>query len=145
MGLQESVWRESWMTEEECQRMRRFAASIRRLFKTKGVQETPLLALRVIDVGIHSLLARRLERVLEPSVKENGEVSLDISGPQADHIGKIRERLRKAIRELEDACTRLGSPIDVGIADQLLPLVRETQQLLQSNPSASEFLDNPTR
>ena len=135
MRLQETSWREVWMTEDECQNMRRFMAAIRRLFKAKGVQETPLLALRVIDVGIHCLLTRRLELVLTPCVKDTGEVTLDISGPQADHIGKTRERLRKAIRELEDACSRLGSPIDIGLADQLLPLIRETQDLLHGIPT----------
>ena len=136
MRLHETCWRETWMTEEERQIMRRFMAAIRRLFKVKGVRETPLLALRVIDVGIHCLLTRRLELVLMPCVKDTGEVTLDISGPQADHIGKTRERLRKAIRELEDACARLGSPIDVGLADRLLPLVRETQDLLHGRFTA---------
>lgn len=133
MRLHETCWRETWMTEEERKLMRSLMAAIRRLFKEKGVQETPLLAMRVIDLGIHFLLSRRLELVLTPGVKDTGEVTLDISGPQADHIGKTRERLRKAIRELEDACSRLGSPIDIGLADKLLPLVLETQELLHGS------------
>jgi hypothetical protein len=120
------------MTEEERRMMRRFMAAIRRLFKAKGVQETPLLAIRVIDVGIHFLLARRLELGLTPTEKENGKVVLDVTGAMADYIGKTRERLRKAVRELEDACSRLGTPVDVGIADELLPLVRATKDLLQN-------------
>jgi len=133
MRLQETAWREPWMTEEERRIMGYFMVLIRRLFKARGIQDTPLIALRAIDVGIHCLLVRRLELVLTPTVKENGEITLDISGAMADHIGKTRERLRKAIRELEDACARLGSPVDVGIADQLLPLVRETRDLLQNH------------
>ncbi len=138
MWLKESAWREGWMTEKERRMMRRFMAAIRRLFKARGVQETPLLAIRVIDVGIHSLLARRLELGLMPTVKENGEVALDVTGAMADHIGKTRERLRKAVRELEDACTRLGAPVDVGIAEKLLPLVRQTRELLQYGPPEEE-------
>lgn len=134
MRLHESCWREGWMTKEEHQVMRQFMNAIRRFFKARGVQETPLLAMRVIDVGIHALLARRLELALTPTENESGEVVLDITGPIADHIGKTRERLRKSIRELEDACARLGVPVDVGIADQLLPLVRETQDLLHNTP-----------
>lgn len=134
MRLHESCWRENWMTREEHQVMRKFMTTIRRFFKARGVQETPLLAMRVIDVGVHVLLARRLELALTPTENESGEVVLDITGPMADHIGKTRERLRKSIRELEDACARLGVPVDVGIADQLLPLVRETQDLLHNTP-----------
>ena len=134
MRLHESCWREDWMTREEHQVMRKFMATIRRFFKARGLQETPLLAMRVIDVGVHVLLARRLELALTPTENESGEVVLDITGPMADHIGKTRERLRKSIRELEDACARLGVPVDVGIADQLLPLVRETQDLLHNTP-----------
>ena len=134
MRLQETAWREKWMTDEECRIMNYFMKLMRKLFKAKGVQDTPLIALRVIDVGIHHLLARRLELALMPIVKENGEVALDISGATADHIGKTRERLRKAIRELEDACARLGSQVDMGLAEQLLPLIRETQDLLHNPP-----------
>lgn len=134
MRLHESCWREAWMTEDERRIMRQFMAAIRRFFKARGVQETPLLALRVIDLGIHGLLVRRLESALSPTIEENGEVTMTVSGPTADHIGKARERLRKSIRELEDACARLGSPVDVGLADELLPLVRKTKALLHKRP-----------
>ncbi|HDP35544.1 MAG TPA: hypothetical protein ENN29_10595 [Candidatus Hydrogenedentes bacterium] len=130
MRLQENYWREPWMTEEEYLYMKRLLASLRRLFKTSGVRESPLVCLRAVDVGVHCLLARRLEQGLTPAAKENGEAVLDVSGALADHIGKTRERLRKAIRELEDACTRLGAPLDTGLAEQMLPLVRKTQDLL---------------
>ncbi len=133
MGLQERLWREAWMTPDEAAAMKRLMAALRRLLKTRGVQESPLLHLRMIDVGIHHLLARRLELGLMPREDADGTVALEVSGTLADQIGKTRERLRKAIRELEDACARLGTPIDVGIADQLLPLVRETQDLLHGD------------
>ncbi len=132
MRLQETAWREPWMTEEERRIMGYFMVLMRRVFKARGIQDTPLIALRVIDVGIHCLLIRRLELALIPTVKEDGEVTLDITGAAADHIGKTRERLRKAIRELEDACARLGSPVDIGIADKLLPFVREARDLIQN-------------
>ncbi len=130
MRLQESVWREEWMTDEERVAMRRLITSVRRLFKARNVQESPLLTLRVVDVGVHYLLARRLERGLTPRVNDDGAAALDISGALADHIGKTRERLRKAIRELEDACARLGAPVDVGVADAMAPVARETRDLL---------------
>ena len=123
---------EPWMTLGERRRTRKFIAALKRLFSGCGVEETPLLVLRVEDVAIHYLLVRRIEEGLAPA-SDNAEGAVSgCSGALADQIGKSRERLRKAIRELEDACARLGRPIDVGIADQLLPLVRQTGDLLHN-------------
>ncbi len=136
MRLNEIARGEAWMNEEERQIMKRLVAAIRRLFRARGVGESPLLGMRVADVGVHCLIARRLELGLTPRVDEEGQVCQEISGAQADQIGKARERLRKAIRELEDACARLGTPVDQGLADQLLPAMRKTQDLLH-NPEAA--------
>ncbi len=136
MRLQEDHWRAAWMTDEECVVMRRLVAAVRRMFKAYGVQASPLVSLRVMDVGVHYLLARRLELHLTPRDDDTGAEGLLVSGSVADHIGKTRERLRKAIRELEDACARMGTPVDVGIADKVLPLVRETRDLLHDQKMA---------
>jgi hypothetical protein len=118
------------MTDEERLAVKRFVAEVRRMFAARGVRESPLLTLRVADVGIHWLLAMRLERGLMPEEDGPDANAVELSGALADQIGKARERMRKSIRELEDACTRLGTPIDVGIADRMLPMVRETKDLL---------------
>ena len=102
-------------------------SAVKRLFLERGVEETPFLALRVADVAIHHLLVRRLEANLRPNAEASGA---PISAALADQIGKARERLRKTIRELEDACARLGRPLDIGYADAVLPLVRQTADLL---------------
>ena len=138
MRLQERDWRVAWMTDEERLAMKRFMASVRRLFKARNVQESPLLTLRVVDVGVHYLLARRLETALSPRVDDEGAAVLEISGALADQIGKTRERLRKAIRELEDACARLGAPVDVGIADEVAPMARATRDLLHGQADGSD-------
>jgi hypothetical protein len=123
---------ELWMTEEERQRQRRFAGVMKKFLKHHGVADSPLLCLRVNDVAMQWLLVRRLENSLaETSHPPEGELPL-VPTTLADHIGKGRERLRKAIRELEDACARLGTPIDSGLADQLAPLMRETRELMDA-------------
>ena len=119
-----------WLTREERIYIRKFLGAIQQLFISSGVKDTPLLALRVVDVAVHLLLSRRQERALIPEEKCDG--TPELSGALADQIGKGRERLRKAIKELEEACARLGSPVDTGIAGQLLPLVRQTSDLLQN-------------
>ncbi len=130
MHLKNLARGDSWMTPDERRHVKKFVAAIARLFSGYGVEETPLLTLRVGDVAIHHLLVRRLEKGLAPVVDNQGERVAELSGALADQIGKGRERLRKAVRELEDACARLGRPIDVGLADRMLPLVRKTQDLL---------------
>lgn len=124
---------EVWMTDEERLAMKQFIGGMRRMFAARKVEESPLLTLRVADVGIHWLLARRLERGLILDRDDSGDRPVEFSGSLADQIGKARERMRKAVRELEDACARLGAPIDVGIADNMLPMVRKTSDLLHDS------------
>lgn len=135
MKLSEAARSERWMTKEERAVMKRFVAAVRRMFVERGVRESPLLALRVSDVGVHWLLNRRLEQSLLPDDAMDGAPP-ELSGALAEQIGKARERTRKAIRDLEDACARLGAPIDVGVADKMLPLVRKTRDLLHDKEAA---------
>ncbi len=116
--------------------MKRFIAQVRRMFDARGVGESPLLTLRVSDVGIHWLLVLRLERGLMSEQDGPDADAAVLSGALADQIGKARERMRKSIRDLEDACARLGTPIDVGVADRMLPMVRKTKDLLHGEEVA---------
>ena len=43
---------------------------------------------------------------------------------------KTLEKWRKAMNELEDVCAKAGTPIDVGVADKMKPLLRETQGVM---------------
>ena len=135
MRSQEAVRGEPWMTSPERTRTRKFVIAVRQFLKRRGVEDSPLLALRINDLCVHWLLVQRQEVGLMTT--ETGEVPL-LGGALADQIGKGRERLRKSIRELEDACARLGKPIDVGIAEQLLPMVEKTRDLLQDEPLPPE-------
>jgi len=121
---------ESWMTEEERLLIRKFTRSLRALLSSRGVEETPLAALRMADVAIHLLLAKRLETALTPGADMQAATP-GITGTLAEQVSKGRERLRKAVRELEDACARVGKPLDKGLAEEMLPLVRKTGDMLQ--------------
>jgi myo-inositol-1-phosphate synthase len=129
-----------WLTPEERVYIRKFLGAVHQLFLSSGVKDSPLLALRVVDVAVHLLLSRRQERALIPEEKCDG--TPELSGALADQIGKGRERLRKAIKELEEACARLGSPVDTGIAGQMLPLVRQTSDLLHHTAPPAEDGDD---
>ena len=156
MHLKKAEWCESWMTDEEKRIMKKQMAAMRRLFIKGGIPESPFISMRAIDIGIHHLMVRRLEKTLAPTINEDGETTSDINSALAEQIGKTRERLRKSMRELEEACARLGKPVQIGLADRLLPLVRETQHILhsdiwkQDNPvpdsllNTSDILDDTT-
>lgn len=122
--LKQGEW---WMDEGERRQAREFINRMMKLFQGAGVLETPLLALRVQDLLVHWILAQRLERALLLSPEETpAEKALAAA---ADAIGKNRERIRKAMKELEEYCQKAGTPIDRGIADEMKPILEKTRDL----------------
>jgi hypothetical protein len=115
---------ETWMSTDELELNLQLVRGVEQLLKNRGVAESPLLVLRVDDIVVSWLLTRRLEAGLGPG--DDGEVPRT-SASQADAIGKSRERLRKAIKELEEYCERAGTPIDTGLADRMKPVIQEVQ------------------
>jgi len=115
---------ETWMSEEELELNRQLVRGVEQLLNDRGVAENPLLVLRVDDIVVSWLLTRRMEAGLGPG--DDGEVPRT-GASQADAIGKSRERLRKAIKELEEYCERAGTPIDTGLADRMKPVIQEVQ------------------
>lgn len=120
--------------------LRLFGRELEGMLRKHGVEPTPLLAIRVEDVVASWLTARRLEDAL----CEDGASGLDEARtargaaaapgglvraphPLLEAAGKARERLRKALKELEDACTagrgdeKLGA---AGLAEEVRPLLR---------------------
>ncbi len=49
----------------------------------------------------------------------------------AEAVGKARERMRKAMKELEDFCDRAGKPIEEGLADTVKPIMKKTEGLAE--------------
>ena len=122
-----------WMTSEESALTGVLAKSMADDFARHGVADSPLLAMRAEDVIVSYLHVRRVEAPLkQPESDQSG------NPPDAKTIvalietaGKARERLRKAMKELEDACAKAGTPIDGGIADQMKPLLKQAEGVLE--------------
>ena len=95
-----------------------------RVFTENGVAVTPLLVLRTEDLVLASLALRR---VLDGFAGDTAELTA------ADHelLNKAVERRRKAVRELEDACQRAGTPLDKGLADEMAPLIEQAEGVLE--------------
>lgn len=122
MNLRELARGEPWMTEEEQRLNRRFVRGMRALFEEHGVGDSPLLALRVGDVAVSYVLVRRLEALLDGNEGETPDAVVE-------KVSRARERMRKAMKELEEACAKQGTPIDTGLADLMKPLLVKAKGL----------------
>ena len=114
---------------------RRFAEAMLTLFEEAGVAPSPLIMLRVDDVLSSYLVARRLEEALwqaDAEETETGRGRAASFAAAAEPLAKARERLRKAMKELEDLCTKAGTPIDAGLAAHVAPLLEKTRGVLEA-------------
>jgi hypothetical protein len=122
-----------WMTAKECAVTGAFVAEMDATFEAGAVVVTPLMVLRTEDVLVSHLMVQRIEQDLA----EDGDPDMDPKEQRArplaliEAAGKARERLRKAMKELEDACTKAGTPIDTGLADRMRPLLQQTEGTIE--------------
>lgn len=124
---------EPWMTSQEHDLNRDLIRAIAEFLAAAGVPETALVALRVNDVAATWLLVRRLETVLTPA---QGEPAPCPTSAQADAIGKCRERLRRAIKELEECCARTGTPVRQGLVEHMHQTIQKVEAPGPVNESA---------
>jgi hypothetical protein len=124
MDTKEACRGEPWMTKGEKKAVAKFLKRMQKLFRQRNVAETPLLAMRLNDVIVSFLLTRRAEQELATDPLEPGQLHKIL-----DTTGKIRERLRRSMKDLEDACANAGTPIEPGLADRMKPLILRAQGL----------------
>jgi hypothetical protein len=113
-----------------------------RVFKRHGVEQTPLIHLRLEDMLATYLLVRRLEAALFRS--DLFDSSNDFPDrttaagrrsalhPLIEAVGKTRERLRKAVKEFEEVLAAAGTPINQGFADKMKPIIKKAQGVLEA-------------
>jgi hypothetical protein len=116
MNLTTLAHGEPWMTPQEHDLNREFIRATIDYLASRNVPESPLITLRVNDVIVTWLLARRLETALTPP--EDGTTPCPTLA-QAGAIGKCRDRLRRALKELEACCPRNTGPNGPGLTDRM--------------------------
>jgi hypothetical protein len=129
--FREFVFDLSRLEPEDLPVARAFLREMRRILERRNVEETPLLHLRQQDVLANYLAVRRLERLYsmpEPGVCETDCGHEDVS---PETIGRARERLRRAMKALEEYVVMTGTPANVGLADEVLPLLKKTRGVLE--------------
>ena len=128
---------EPWMNPDERERNYHLIRALAGSLAVAGVQENALVALRVNDVAVTWLLARRLESALTPTDAEPAPCP---TPAQANAIGKCRERLRSAIKVLEGYCTRTSPRKS---APSLADHIYETMRMLEDRlPLTETTTDN---
>jgi hypothetical protein len=161
MKLKALVKSAPWLSKAEQKVFRALVRGMVELFGARGVVETPLLALRVDDVCVSFLLVRRAEMglVVEVPKEENKKAVQEGKTPPAgadqaspvkvdkkqaaktvitsaatmEAVGRARERMRKAMKELEESCAKMGKPVDVGIADVMKPIMMQGAGVMEKH------------
>ena len=133
MDLKAVAQGEAWMGKAEQTWNRGFVGAARRVLKRRGVQESPFLALRVRELGTCCLLLMRLERLLHEALEktEDEEKRMRLLATAMDALGKAWERLRKAMRELEEYCAKTGIPVDTGLAEIMQPILKKAEGIIE--------------
>ncbi|HOZ48071.1 MAG TPA: hypothetical protein PLO37_21050 [Candidatus Hydrogenedentes bacterium] len=131
MGIIGFVLSHVWFTDAERALAEALVGDFAELFGQCGVAETASLKMRTEDVIVSYLHVRRVEHLLAPSVVEAATATTANEERVIDAAGRARERLRKAMKELEDYCTRAGAPIDQGIAGLMKPILKKAEGVIE--------------
>jgi hypothetical protein len=115
------------LTPDQAAAAQRCAREMADMLAEHGVSLSPLVVLRAHDVLASFVDVLRLEQAA--SCAPAAELKEASAGAEA--TGKARERMRKAIKELEEACRKAGRPIDEGLADAMKPLVLRAEGVLE--------------
>ena len=128
--------------------MKRLVQAFRKMFRGEQVPETPMLALRVQDVTVSFIRVQRAEtRLAEIEAREQERMMLSEGKAKTDSglgaametAGKARERLRKALKELEDCRGQGGKDAGKGLADAVLPLMKAGKGVFEAAAGGNEI------
>jgi hypothetical protein len=119
---------EGWPEEEALRKQ--LTGRFRRLFKARGLEKTPMLALRLRDVLTAFFVVQRLERKMQTARCEGSEDEKSELSVMEAH-GKASERWRKAMKELEEYCAATGRPVGTGLADLMKPIILKVDRAFQ--------------
>ncbi len=132
MKLQDWALDNHVFNADDRDKIRLLLAEFEGMFEQFGVPDTPCRNLRMLDVVIAYVHARRLDALLADA-QANAES--EAKGPPQlslfDAAGKAHERMRKAMKELEDYCNKAGTPVDVGLADIMKPIIEKAEGVLE--------------
>jgi hypothetical protein len=110
-----------------------FTEALRAHLDGHGVAPSPLVVARAADVQASLVDLVRIEDAHALEACGAGEATAKDAVARAEAAGKARERLRKAMKELEDSCAKAGTPIEKGLADRMRPLLKRAEGVLEES------------
>jgi hypothetical protein len=129
MKLGEWIGDAVWLHEDEREWAVRLVDAFEHSFDDFGMLRTPLLALRTEDVVVLRLLVRRLEnRLAEPAEETSPKRGTD---DPLEAVGKARDRLRKAMKELEELYPKSALSAGAGLADIMKPILKQADGVIE--------------
>ena len=112
-----------------------FEKKIVALLKQRGVEVTPIVETRAKDMATWWWLAQHYEAVLRDSESGTSSAGAGQTGwkphPSVDALAKTWERLRRAMKELEDMCGQESATPRGGLASRMKPIIEKTQGVLE--------------
>lgn len=120
----------AWLREHLSDDESEFVTATTREYQRRLRKAEPSAVMRLEGIIILYVMARRvglkaLAAGLEPGPGE------DRKPPDGEEVGKAQERLRKALKEFEDAVGGTPDAAATGIADLLRPLLKETEGIVE--------------
>lgn len=105
-----------WMVQDEAIQYKRLIRDLDRIARKRAIPTSPLLELRIDDLAVTFILVRRTEARLDA-------VYGDTTTTAVEAVGKVRERLRKTVKEFEEFVQKTGRPEATNIAEAAAPLM----------------------
>ncbi len=137
----DTTWLSTYLDADETEVVAAMAGDYRRILRKSEGGVSPATFMRLEGVLTLYVLARRvgLQALCMGSTHyDASEVTTRKGGPDGEDVGKAQERLRKALKELEDSLTQTPESTSAGLADLLRPLLKDTEgvleEALQSGP-----------
>ncbi len=131
-----------WLSEHEAERSAKRYEALSDWVERRGAEETPAVGMLKEDLVMNDLLLLRLEEQLwtwkEPATDDK-KTGRDKELALLEAYGRWQDRRRRAMNEFEDQIARTGTPLGGGLADQLKPLLKKTEGVLD------DAIDGTTR
>lgn len=147
--LKSLVFEKDWLEKYEKPLAKALVEAVQREVKRRGVEETLGLVLRADCVLVSYLMVRRVEWTLRSPQQDpdDGGSSRrkDSEGAQIEALGRAHERLRRAMKDLEEYCAKVGTPIDIGLADLMKPILRKGEGVLEASMEQEGAKPSETR
>ena len=123
---------DAWMRDGERRRFRAFVRRVVAPLEAAHGAEDPMLRLLVCDLGALLVYVERTEAGLQAEEEAFDETR---EAKALEAAGKARERMRKAMKELQDYSATLAGPAQgESLAERMMPILKRYPFIVEDVP-----------